>query len=32
MYPNFDRFITLKKKYDPQELFINKFYKKYENK
>lgn len=30
-YPRFDEFIALKKKYDPQELFINKFYKKYEN-
>lgn len=30
MYPNWDQFISLKKKYDPNELFINKFYKKYE--
>lgn len=32
MYPRFDEYIALKKKYDPSELFINKFYKKYEKK
>ncbi len=30
MYPNLDTFIQLKKKHDPNEIFINKFYKKYE--
>lgn len=29
-YPKFDEFIKLKKKIDPQELFVNKFYKAYE--
>ena len=29
-YPNFDLFISAKKKYDPNEIFINSFYKKYE--
>jgi decaprenylphospho-beta-D-ribofuranose 2-oxidase len=31
MYPRFEEFIQQKKKYDTEELFINKFYKKYEN-
>ena len=29
-YPRFESFITLKKNIDPNELFINKFYKAYE--
>ena len=28
-YPNFDSFISAKKKYDPNEIFINSFYKHY---
>ena len=28
-YPRVDEFITAKKKYDPEELFSNKFYEKY---
>ena len=29
-YPRFDEFLAIKKLYDPQDLFTNKFYKKYE--
>jgi FAD/FMN-containing dehydrogenase len=28
-YPSIDEFFALKRKYDPQELFVNKFYEKY---
>ena len=28
-YPSIDQFFELKRKYDPQELFVNKFYEKY---
>lgn len=31
MYPKFDEFVKFKKQFDPNELFINKFYKKYAN-
>ena len=30
-YPNFDKFMSLKKTWDPKEIFTNKFYEKYKN-